>query len=256
MWIWRAEESTPRRVNMPPGKGGGLSTAPGLSSGDTTAPGKSGSSGSSGGGGPVTGFPQVSAVETGTKAPQASSADVTLPVGSGTMFVVIVRNGSWDANSIDWPAGWTELVEKQSFGSLSVGVRVKDGSEGSTITVSTPVHTVPGWAWVAYDIDGPTALTSIEGAVDPWDPPNLSPSWGEDDNLWLAVASTVEDGDFTAPPTNYTNMQKARTGGSTDYDCAVATAQRELAAASEDPGAFSSSTLNGSSFATLAMKAG
>lgn len=81
---------------------------------------------------------------------------------------------------------------------------------------------------------------SASGDSSAANPPSLSPSWGSDDNLWIALAGHAASSDnaFSAAPTNYTGFVNTGTssGGSA---ASIGSGTRNLTASSEDPGTFS-----------------
>lgn len=149
-------------------------------------------------------------------------------------------------NGITWPAGWTELFDSTTGGQgLSVAYRVTDGTETSPITVTgsgasdqivSHVYRISGNHAVSAPEVG-VAATGLAG-VNP-DPPSLSPSWGSEETLWIAMASLSGQADFTAAPTDYTNLEwklfNDTTGGANPT---IGSARRERMIATEDPGTF------------------
>lgn len=210
-------------------------------------------------------FPSVAAVENSVSATDLTSHTVDLPTGiqSGDLLVV------WfvcDQNPlITWPSGWT-VLQNENNGNVtrsSLGVRVADGTEGSTITITTDaVQQSAHWSarisqWygnltdgVASNIYGDEAL-SISTTPDPQslDPAN----WGAEDTLWIALHGH-DHGNRTqsAIPANYTNGEYIASTGT--FGCALGVARRELNASSEDPGTFTISSSEEWVSATLAIR--
>lgn len=134
---------------------------------------------------------------------------------------------------------WTDITTNVGAGGAA-WIRASGGETG-TITFTTSaaeradfiMYCIRG----AHTTTAPAVGTTATASSTNPDPPALTPSWGAEDTLWWAV--TVVD--ITVPsaaPTNYTNLDTATsTSGVT-----VATARRELNAASENPGVFTMAT--------------
>lgn len=67
-------------------------------------------------------------------------------------------------------------------------------------------------------------------------PPNLAPSGGSADYLWIAWGCKDSSGTITSAPTNYTNLITGSGGAN------MGTARRTLEASSQDPGTFGGSS--------------
>jgi hypothetical protein len=194
-------------------------------------------------------FPQVAATNSGNSGANATTHTVNLPSGisAGDLLVIFWSNDGTATASITTPAsGWTTLVDALDANAstptthLYVWYRVADGGEGSTITVTTTAG--EGSAYTAYRITGhnvPTDPPEYTGAnpassANP-NPPSETASWGSADNLWIVGYGWDANVAHNAYPANYTSNQLtsrwANTGGS-----GIASATREVATATEDPG--------------------
>lgn len=184
-----------------------------------------------------------------------TSMPVTMPTSivAGDLLIatVEVRNaGTWTNAT-----GWTDIATlSQAGGGGSVGklngfYKIAAGTESGTTPTWTASTGTTG-EWQVYRITGwhgttaPEAVTA-SGDATAADPPNVTPSWGTDDTLWLAVAghAAASAAAFTAAPTNYSNFQNNGTssGGSA---VSLASATRQLNAASENPGTFTAGGSN------------
>ena len=197
-------------------------------------------------------FPTIEATATydGPGA-EASSFAVTLPSGiqSGDLLVVFTASSSeYNANT-NTPSGWTALYTGNYGTGNTVAAcfyREATGSEGSTVTVTTSISTrlaatayrISGWddsGTVADAIEVSSAATGTSQAPDP---ASLTPSWGSLKTLWLAAAHSSA-GSGIAYPASYTSGISGYTANSTTWHARASTAERELEATSENPGAFS-----------------
>lgn len=168
---------------------------------------------------------------------------INLPasISAGDLLLLFISNNS--ANTPITPSGWTSLLNTGN--GVSAFYKYASGSEGATVSVGS--GGIRSGAAVCYRItgtDGSTApalsATAITPASATFDPPSLTPSWGSDDTLWLAISAEV-GGSHTvsAGPTGYT-LQNNQVG--TGSSSAIHAYARTNAAASEDPSAF---TLSG-----------
>jgi len=176
-----------------------------------------------------------------------------LPLGivSGDWLVVFVtlRLAGTDTTHT-WPTGWTELFDVPVGSPVQVRFlaarRLADGTEGSTINLSLGAARVATHASARItgaDTATPPEAATVAGPNDNTnatpDPPNLAPTWGSAETLWLAASGAYQSNALSvavsAYPTNYT--------GGVDYrrtanDVGTAFANRLLTAASENPGTY------------------
>lgn len=196
-----------------------------------------------------TSFPQVAATNTSAESTAVSSHDVSLPTGvvSGDLLIVIfgIQTSSASA-SATWPSGWTEFFNVTA-GTSSVlfhagGYRLADGSEGSTIVVSTSVNGQS--AHNSYRITGAenpsirapeAATTSSDVSGSTIDPPSLTPTGGAKDYLWLVTASARGGKTVTGVPANYGNLIEIYSTTGLAASVSTHSMRRELNAVSEDP---------------------
>lgn len=179
-------------------------------------------------------------------ASSVTSMTVNLPasISAGDLLLafVEVRN----AGTFTKPANWQDLGSQlggSSVGKLTAFYKIADGTEGATATWTASVGTTA--IWQVIKITGwhgttPPELASASGdyTTNP-NPPSLNPtSWDVEDTLWIEVAgNTATAALTTGASANYGNYQLnyASSGGS---QCSIATADRQLASASEDPAVF------------------
>lgn len=207
-----------------------------------------------GGGG---GFPQVEATATSGNA-STTTHTVNLPTGitSGELLVMVIRCGLTNI-TFTVPTGWTALVgELDALGTSLVCYRTADGGEGSTVSVTTSGTRTS--AAITMRISGWSAIegAGLSNSGTAGDPASLSPTWGSDDTLWIAVVTNRTTVVISAAPTNYSGLVTAystTTGDTSTVEASAAVAFRELAASSEDPGAFTG-TFSGSHVDTIAIQ--
>lgn len=180
----------------------------------------------------------------------------TADVGDLLLAFSSLRNaGTWTV-----PTDWTEFDAQAgggTVGELSLFYKIVDGTELGQATWTASVGSTAAWiTHLITDWHGTTPPESdtADGDATNADPPTLTPSWGSADTLWIAVASnSATTGGFTAAPTDYGDLHSngASSGGS---EASIATATRELAATSDDPGAFTPNSNRFWAAATVAIR--
>lgn len=180
----------------------------------------------------------------------ATGHTVTLPDGSNVSGVRVVVLFGAPTSAITWPAGWTGFFDGSTSDTrLGVAYRDIDGTEGfdgvdDTITVQTGESVLANAH--AYLISAghdaataPEAATAATGIGANADAPSLNPAgWDVEEALWIAVAGYRFNASFSAAPTDYTGLLSL---SGDDANTPLGSARRVLPAASEDPGAFTSS---------------
>ena len=167
-------------------------------------------------------------------------------VGNGLLLCFNATTTHSDPGAL---SGWTRLAWNGPTGDSRSGDKVQvhwreiDGSEGSTVTVSTNGTSVKYIArcWQISGIRAGATPEISAGAVGSSGNANsdsLTAAAGAEDILWLSLV--FQEGvtaASTSRPTNYTDEGSAATsGGGTATNARVAMASRQLNAATEDPG--------------------
>ncbi len=200
------------------------------------------------------GEPTVVSTNTSTSS-STNSHSISLPAtyAAGDVLIIIFFTGGTGTHTT--PAGWSLEASHAGgsfFGTTSVFSKTATGSEGASVTIST--------SGSSSGVHQSYAVTEVSGAVEvtvdndpnstPPNPPSLTPSWGSDSDLWLAVC--VSDSlNITAAPSNYSDLLQNTGGG-----IRIGSARRSLEAASEDPGTFSAGALSLWSAFTIAIRTG
>lgn len=170
----------------------------------------------------------------------------------GQLLLVVLDKGS-TAATINALAGWNELLDENSGNGLYVAWRKVDGTEGSTITLTSSASTRS--AEITFRISGaadpavtpPTVGTTSSGTSATPDPPASSTPPSSKDYLFIAIAGMAgeEADDDTwgnTPPTNYLPsppLQKACGTAGTNLGGLILAASRQLTTGSaQDPGTF------------------
>ena len=193
------------------------------------------------------GFPQVQSVTETSFPSNTTTHTVSMPatVNSGDLLIAHLTFDA-SASVSSTPTGWTPIDANR----LNLYMKVAAGTEGGT-TVDFPtaaieagaaqVHRISDWYG---DLSGVEyAATTVEGDGTLLDPPSVTASWGAENNLWLVLAGWLDDDQLvTAYPTNYTDGLDTISGAAIDTGAAVASARRENAVATENPGTLTIQT--------------
>lgn len=175
-----------------------------------------------------------------------NSGDLLLALG-------VCYSSSTTPHWTSWGASFTEFLDSSGSGIINFGCAYKfsNGSETGTFTASAPNsgagHFV-GWLLSipnAHASEPPVGTTTPgSGTTVASSPAALSPSWGADDTLWIALAGNGETstsgtfGGISAAPTDYGDYVNSGLTADVVGGVESAVAFRQLNAASEDQGPF------------------
>ena len=206
-------------------------------------------------------FPIVEATATSTTSPANTLHSVTLPSGiaSGNLLLVCFAvEDNAGPNLITWPSGWTGFLTAANSNNvrMAVGYRKADGTEGSTIIITTSLSRRS--AHQSYritaaedpSIQPPQASTGATGTSAAPNPDELLPAASTKKYLWFAVGADVT-GAFTTAPTNYVGLLATATGG-----VGIGSARRSVEDSTQDPGAFTLDSSRPWVAATIAIHPG
>jgi hypothetical protein len=188
-------------------------------------------------------FATISSVTKSRQDSDATSSSASYPatVASGDLAVLLVgADGSSSSPDFSGTA-MTEITSDNPSLSVCSGSAYKfcDGTEDSSS--ETWDHGTAQTCSMMLIIVGKAAAIAPEGAhaggssTNVANPPSLSPSWGSDDNLWLAFGVYNGDQSVSSWPTNYDDNQQEE-GNSSPAGVSIALCSRENAVATEDPG--------------------
>ena len=177
---------------------------------------------------------------------QTHNVSMPATVNAGDLLIVLFTNdGSATVTTL---AGWTPLAStaEGSHVRLSVYYKKAAGTEGGTTVnfntsaseqAAAQVYRITDWHGTTPP-EISTAATNA-GSTAP-DPASLNPAgWGTANTLWLAVAGQDRGnaGETIYYPASYTNGTSTQSSGDNGC-CRTLSARRALAAALENPGAF------------------
>lgn len=205
-------------------------------------------------------FPVI-ADQVGTNLGTTFTPVINLPssIAAGELLLAhIVIADRPDEKCLTWPDGWIALPQTAgSTTGIHSAFRRATGGE----TTVTPVYTNNGPARqciaVAQRITGAHATIPPEliqlgdqvGSANPVDPPNNAPSWGSAKTLFVALVGAEGVRSVSTWPTNYTLNQFTYA----PTQSTIASAARELQAASDDPSAYTLSSTTPTNPRTIAI---
>lgn len=196
-------------------------------------------------------FPQVVGSATSSRTSNAIDDSVTLPGSIAAGDLILVFHCSDGPLTRTFPSPWVEIKDIGVAGdSATIGIAylIASGGEASvTVTKSVTERfsalaiQISASSW--HGTTPPEVSTGVTGTSTAPDPDAITPSWGRGDNLFIAVCAFENNAggiSITVFPTNYgsnnlssPDILSAGRGG-------IGT--RELAAGSDDPGAFTISS--------------
>jgi len=163
---------------------------------------------------------------------------------------------------------WTQVHQGNSGSGFVAGgiyaIKAAGTEGGSTANVTTAsslagagqCFRITGWSGTIADLeasmDGYSSGTARSGS-------SLTPSWGQEDALWITMANTGDDDQaVTSSPfvANYTDGADTACGAGSNASGRIATAHRELNATSEDPGNFTIASSEAWAVGTLVVRTG
>lgn len=200
--------------------------------------------------------PVVAATNNSANTTAVTTHTVSLPasIAAGDLLILFLAINQRAVSSA--PSGYTQLVNTAYAGTDTAGgacyYKVADGSEGSTITFGTAVTSRS--AHLSLRITGAGTPEAAEGTADASttvDPPNLTPSGGSKNYLWLAAAALCRYQTISSYPSGYTGGETRNTGtANNNGHASIQIARLAAAAASENPGVF---TFGSSSLSAVSM---
>lgn len=209
-------------------------------------------------------FPTVRSSITSSESVDATTHDVAMPatVNSGDLLVCLFIKDGAGLDGLAWDdttyGTWT-LKEENSAGNdrYRCYVKIADGDEGGgTLAVTTTTaqqsahitYAIKDWSGLLADVED---AASVNGTDANPDPPNLAPSWGDADNLYLAPAcwdKTNTVSVYSLPD----NQQYV--AGSGAQGVAIACSTDELTGTSQNPGTYTKSASDAWVAHTLVVK--
>lgn len=194
-------------------------------------------------------FPQVQSVTETIFGSDTTSHNVDMPatVTAGDLLVCLFTNDG--SATVTPPSGWfapANSTASSAAGRGTVLLKLADGTEDGTtvdfVTSASEQAAAQVYRITAWDGDPRSAVRVSNASSSGASPttPSLTAPWGSEDTLWISYLAASDADSVTTAPTNYTNIQLTNQGGGTASG-SVASARRELATATEDPGTFTAS---------------
>jgi len=185
-------------------------------------------------------FPTVASRSAGaTSAVNTTSHAITMPSGitAGDLLVVIF---STDGNpTCTASAGWNKLGQASNTTAVTGAVFWKHATGGDTCTITTSATEQSSHVVLRITSGGIPVGTSANASSTNSNPPSYTDGYSTD-YLWVATRSGDSTVVATAAPSGYSQLQTQAAAGS--GGASTNTAERTNAAATEDPGTFTSAT--------------
>lgn len=170
------------------------------------------------------------------------------PINVGDLLIVAFVSKAYPTV----PSGWTTIASAGSGTSTYTIIlaKIADATENATIVdfyvtaneyAYAQIYRISNFNGTLDSLEVSSASTGYSANPDP---SILTPSWGSDDTLWLALTAWGYGADaLSTYPTSYTDGIWGRSGSSISYKhYGIASAIRELKSSSEDPGVFTLSS--------------
>lgn len=184
--------------------------------------------------------------------------DMPATVNTGDLLIALI---AVDGNpTITTPGGWT-LLQQSNVTSIVKGAvyyKIADGSEGGT-TVDFATGTAERMMAQVIRIQAGTysgvpeaAVATTSSSVNP-DPPNLTPSWGALNSLWLAATAVDNTRTVSVYPLA-DNQARTAAGAFGSAYVTLASCSVNSNVASLDPGTFTINNASASVSFTVAVR--
>jgi hypothetical protein len=203
-------------------------------------------------------FPQVAATSVSVEAVYTTNHDGLIPAGTaeGELLVAMGSNYAGDIGS--WPVGWNLILTQWDTGTNRIQVAYKwAGAAEAAFVWTTPGNRRSVTMVLRITGASPTVPPEVAGT---WgndfnpDSPNLAASWGSADNLWISIYGSTTNRPPVTYPANYlANQATQYSGGIGGAGATLTRCSRELAAASENPGNFTTAVTGGWTAATIVV---
>lgn len=207
-------------------------------------------------------FPTIQPIETRQIA-SSTTHSIVLPseIVAGELVLIFHSNSSAVPT---YPTGWNATpIRATGFCYGALLYAVADGTTaGSTVSITlssaragcAQIIRISGWEGT---IGSGLTVGTVDPAFDTLDPAAVTASWGSDDNLFIcALVAGDDDVAVTGYPTNYTQGAYVNTGAGLNLGAEIATAYRELAAATDNPGSFTLASSESQGAVALVVRPG
>ena len=185
-----------------------------------------------------------------------------MPSGIQSGDLLLIFWADRDVNStLSTPSGWTPLYNTDNSNyRAACYYRIANGTEGSTVTMTTSSNERSTHNTYRIQVGTytgvPIASSAATGTSTTPNPPSLN-TGSSDNYLWIAASHSEGAATANSAPTNFTNLISAvnttGTSNSNRYSI-MATARRNLATQTLDPGTFTLSQSRIWSSYTIAIK--
>ena len=194
-------------------------------------------------------FPTVLSITETLFGSDATQHLVDMPatvVADDLLLIFFVNDGPATQTT---PGGWTELFDAEYSDSAvrfacyaKVAVGDEDGTTVDVVTsaaqeAAAQVYRINAWFGALAGVEDETPTTGYNTAPDC---PELTPTWGAEDTLWIACYGADHNDTVDTYPTNYANGTYSVSSGGSGAG-SMASARRELNATDDNPVAYDKS---------------
>jgi hypothetical protein len=185
-------------------------------------------------------FPVIAATIVSVEGAYINNHDGLIPAGTAAGDLLVALTATYTGDAGTFPVGWANIISQASGGSHRLEAWYKMAGVGEAAWVWTTPTTersvtytlrITGWHGVL-----PPEGAAVGGNSTTPDPPNLAPSWGLADTLWIAAFAEGAQAPSVYPYAANNNQQYS--GGVGGAGALLAWCSAEIAAASENPGTF------------------
>lgn len=159
--------------------------------------------------------------------------------------MVFLGNGRGDNDLSSPPSGWTKLSAINNTNgdaaSLIIAYKTATGSEGSTVdfTYDGSTGRPQARSYALRSFTGTPELTSTTAnSASSVDPPTVTPSWGTDGAVFIAVMVCSKNATSVTGPTGYSTPVTVTYSGATATNMSLSTSHLSDTVSSENPSAY------------------
>jgi len=200
------------------------------------------------------GYPVIAETIFNTDNAAPYQAQMPAVVNAGDLLLIFGVEDISSGTPTSSPVGWNTLVLDSDFCTF---YRFANGTEGGTL-VTVPISSTPTYMFTVVRITGadpaqPPELTlgSLSSATLTPNPPAVTPSWADTQNLFMCFLGSLNLATVSAYPTGYDFYRQENDGtGATSVVCA----KESNSSAIEDPSNFTLTTIETLRIQTLAIK--
>lgn len=204
-------------------------------------------------------FALIASSNGGATSAAGTSHTINVPSGivSGNLLIAVTVFDGTPTIS-DWPAGWTEIYGLNSGTAIrgEARYRVATGGESNFSLTSSVSENSAHQSYRITGFSGTPEDDETTGFSNTPDGTLLTPSWGADDTLWIALSSHDVQTVSAIPDPPYTSIRAEDHSSDAGGNVGIQGIYRNLNATSETPGDFTLSGADDWITATIGIQPG